>query len=370
MDRERQRLVHRYIDGLASLPERREVERYMAADPALAAYVRRHAAVWARVGAMPDTIANADPDAALESLAARITGDRAAPQPSGGHAFGSSRRLRVIPAQPPPPRRRAVDWSTMLAFGVTAAAVAIIAVAGRNRHSSGSAASRTGVLVATFGGEAPVAVTAAPATRRTMRLPDGTDVVLGPASRLRYEPRADGSRTVSLSGEAMFRVVHRAGRPFIVRVAGATLQDIGTVFVVRAYAGSPVQVSVQTGQVGVRATGSDGAMTTLEPGASATLDRAAGRDPTVVHDTADVGDAFAWTRGSLRYRATPLAEVTADLERAYDLDIRLADSTLGGRVVRYAVDGENADDALDVLVTALAGVRYERHGRVVTLYRR
>jgi anti-sigma factor RsiW len=72
MDPERRRRVHRYIDGLASLPERREVERDLATDPALAAYVRQHAAVWARVGAMPESIADPDPIAAIDALAARI----------------------------------------------------------------------------------------------------------------------------------------------------------------------------------------------------------------------------------------------------------------------------------------------------------
>jgi ferric-dicitrate binding protein FerR (iron transport regulator) len=368
MDRERQRLVHRYIDGLASLPERREVERYIAADPALAAYVRQHAAVWARIGAMPDGIANADSVGAIESLAARITG--VDPAPGDGAPFGRLPRLQVVPPQPARRRRHAVDWSTIMAFGLTAAAVVVIAVGGRQRHPSGGGAARgQGRGVET--GEGSVAATVARGVRQTMRLPDGTEVMLGPATRMRYVAGADGDRTVSLVGEAMFRVVHRPGRSFHVRVAGATLQDLGTVFVVRAYGESPVRVSVQDGTVGVRTTGAGaagGAMTILEAGASAIVQPAG--VPTVVHDAVGVGDAFAWTRGSLRYRGVPLAEVAADLARAYDLDIRLADSTLGGRVVNYAIDGENADAALDVLVAALAGVQYERHGRVVSLYRR
>src|SRR5271154_3690879 len=130
MDRERRRLVHRYIDGLASLPERREVERYIASDPALAAYVREHAAVWAQVGAMPDSIADADSVAAIESLAARITtGEARTPVHVGTArvALGDPRsgrsRLHGVPTHPAAPPRRTVDWSTMLAFGVAAAAV-------------------------------------------------------------------------------------------------------------------------------------------------------------------------------------------------------------------------------------------------------
>jgi ferric-dicitrate binding protein FerR (iron transport regulator) len=365
MERERRRLVHRYIDGLASLPERREVERDIASDPALAAYVRAHQAVWAQVGAMPDSIANADSAAAIDAFAARISASDAP------HTIGASRRLQVVPVQlPPVRRRRTVDWSTIMVFGITAAAVAAIAIGGRGGHVGGAAtgrfvgAQRVARASAGTDGEAPVTAIAARGARRTLRLPDGTDIVLGPVSQIRYAPGADGSRTVSLAGEAMFRVVHRAARPFIVRVTGATLEDLGTVFVVRAYAGSPTRVSVQDGRVSLEAA----ATTMLEPGSSATLDSAG--HPAVVHDPVDVGDAFAWTQGSLRYRAAPLADVAADLGRAYDLDIRLADPVLGQRVVQYAIDGEDAHAALDVLVAALAGVGYERHGRVVILYRR
>ena len=370
MDPERRRLVHRYIDGLASLPERRAVERDIASDPALAAYVREHAAVWARVGAMPDSIADADSVAAIESLAARITGGHPAYPPDGSH------RLRVVRTPVAPPRRRAIDWSTIMAFGVTAAAVIVIAIGGRGGRVGGAATGR-GVTAAGrsarvegTAGEAPVTATVARGVRRTLRLPDGTDVVLGPASRLRYVPGADGSRTVSLAGEAMFHVVHRADRPFVVRVGGATLQDLGTVFVVQAYTDAPTRVTVASGKVSLRLAdaGQETPSTVLEPGASATLGQ--GGHPSIGSDAQDAHDAFAWTRGSLRYRAAPLSEVAADLGRAYDLDVRLADAALGERVVNYAVDGENARAALDLLVATLAGVGYEQHGRVVTLYRR
>jgi ferric-dicitrate binding protein FerR (iron transport regulator) len=376
MDRERRRLVHRYIDGLASLPERREVERFIAADPALAAYVRQHAAVWTQVGAMPASIADADSVAAIEALTARIHAtDTARSLPitprADARAPRTSGPLQVLPPLPRPLRaRRTFDWSTALTFGITAAAVTLIALGGRGGRVGGAMTGRGGIAARVRGvnvAEAPVAVTAARGQRRMVHLPDGTDVVLGPASRMRYVPVTDGSRTVSLAGEAMFHVKHYGECHFIVRVAGATIEDLGTVFVVHAYGDAPTRVSVESGQVGLR-TGSNTSATILEAGTSATVDSAG--HPTVAHDAADVGDAFAWTRGTLHYRAAPLAEVTADLGRAYDLDIRLADPTLGQRVVQYTVDGDNAGAALDVLMATLAGVRYEQHGRVVTLYRR
>jgi ferric-dicitrate binding protein FerR (iron transport regulator) len=321
----------------------------------------------------------------MEALAARLRDtDAARPLPVAPFAdFGAahapaqpSAHLRVLPALPKPFRaRRPFDWSTLLTFGVTAAAVTVIALGGRGGHVGGAATGRGRAPFATLGAQGgmagmPVAITAAPGQRRTLRLPDGTNVLLGPASHIRYTSVRGGSRTVSLTGEALFHVKHQPDRPFIVRVAGATLEDLGTVFVVHAYPGAPARISVASGQVALRATapGAGDAATVLDAGASATLD--ARGQPDVVRDTAEVTEAFAWTHGTLHYRAAPLTDVAADLGRAYDLDIHVADSALGARVVKYTVDGEDARTALDVLVATLAGVQYERHGRVVTLYRR
>lgn len=373
MDRERRRLVHRYIDGLASLPERREVERYIATDPEVAAYVRRHAAVWAHLGAMPASIADPDSTAAMQELAAKIReadstralpvtprADLQAPLP----ARRTSGPVQVVTSTPKPLRvRRAFDWSTVVTFGATAAAVALIIAGSRDAHLVGGA-------TAGRGNERALAVTAARGTRRAFTLPDGSDVVLGPASRLRYASAPGGLRTVTLVGEAQFQVTHHPDRPFIVRVNNATIEDLGTVFAVRAYPDAPTRITVRSGQVGVRSTapGAPGLATIVGAGASATLDSLT--PPRLFTDSAAFTRAFSWTHGALHYHSTPLAEVAADLGRAYDLDIRIPDPDLARSLVQYSVDGENAHAALDLLVATLAGLEYTQHGRVVTLSRR
>ncbi|MGH7527325.1 MAG: FecR family protein, partial [Gemmatimonadales bacterium] len=53
--------------------------------------------------------------------------------------------------------------------------------------------------------------------RAVLRLPDGTRVMLGPASVLRHAVAPDhGARTVELEGEAYFTVIHDSTRPFAV----------------------------------------------------------------------------------------------------------------------------------------------------------
>jgi len=86
---------------------------------------------------------------------------------------------------------------------------------------------------------------------KTFFLPDGTEVNLGPGSKLSY-PRnmAEGPRIVSLTGEAYFEVVADPMRTFTVKTGLASIDVAGTKFVVNAPRRSDeVEVSVRAGKV-------------------------------------------------------------------------------------------------------------------------
>src|SRR5262249_8014355 len=85
----------------------------------------------------------------------------------------------------------------------------------------------------------------------TIRLDDSSIVALGPMSTIRYSASA-ARRTATISGIADFNVVHDAARPFRVLAKNAVVTDVGTEFVVRAFAAdSGVDVSVTSGVVTV-----------------------------------------------------------------------------------------------------------------------
>jgi len=96
-------------------------------------------------------------------------------------------------------------------------------------------------------------------TRRSqtavLELPDGSRLMLGPASRLRLAAdgsafRAGTARDVYLEGEAYLEVKHDAARPFRVHTAAGVVEDIGTEFLVSAYPEAPgMRVVVATGAV-------------------------------------------------------------------------------------------------------------------------
>jgi transmembrane sensor len=227
--------------------------------------------------------------------------------------------------------------------------------------------------------------TTADGQRAVITLPDSTRVVLAPASTLAYDASyGAGGRDVSLVGQAYFEVVHDAARPFRVHMAHGTATDLGTRFEARVYAeDSAATVVVGEGAVVLEAAGAVSGLGSGVEGASPTRPSVPPATESVVLRPGDLGrvgrdghiatvhevsaaDYFAWTTGRLVFTDTPVPEALAALSRWYDLDLRLGDSTIATRHLTATFSGENANEMLQLLASTL-GVRYARHGRVVTL---
>lgn len=193
-------------------------------------------------------------------------------------------------------------------------------------------------------------VTTQPGQRATVRLPDGSTVVLGVASRLRYATSFDRSeRDVYLTGEAFFTVTHASGWPFVVHAGNVTARVLGTRFMVRRYAAdTAARVVVAQGQVTVQ-------HQVLRAG-DAVVAGPNGNAP-VTHGT-DVEQALAWTDGRLRFVGTPLAATIPELERSLGVTITVDDSTLLSEPVTASLENESPREALQIIATVT-------HARVV-----
>jgi len=186
----------------------------------------------------------------------------------------------------------------------------------------------------------------------SLRLADGTAVVLGPSSELTL---ADGygahSRQATLRGEAYFEVVHDEARPFVIHTARATLRDVGTAFTVVSDTGS-TRVSVTSGAVDVSPPRpGPGSRVVLRKGDRATLDR---NDMQVERGVASGAD-LSWTRGVLVFRDAPIERVASGLERWYGVRLIVVDSTLARRRVTATFDGGTPDDVGNILAAVLGG---------------
>ncbi len=233
---------------------------------------------------------------------------------------------------------------------------------------------------------APPPVVAGRGQRVTVRLSDGSRVILAPQSQLTLDSGFGGSRrAVALSGRAYFDVVHDGARPFTVAVAGARIRDIGTAFEVDAYGaalrhrpagGAAPQVIVAEGSVLLEAIGADtagaaraGASTRGESSvlvSAGQIARVDGQRRTATVRDADVAAWLSWTRGDLTFEDVPLGDALQELERWYDIDIAVADTGLARRHITATFHDETLPHVLRSLALVLHA-HYEWADHTVTL---
>jgi len=206
--------------------------------------------------------------------------------------------------------------------------------------------------------------------RAVIRLRDGTQVTLAPQSRLRY-PADYGTarRELYLDGEAYFQVTPDSQRPLRVHTAASVTEDLGTAFVVRAYADQvATEVVVAEGRVALwRADTAAASRPALLLGAR-DLGRLEQGGGATVRRGVDLARQLAWTRGVLSFDGTPLGEVVRTLERWYNVEIRVADSALAARRLTATFQNESIDLVLQRIALTV-GLRVERADGSVILLR-
>lgn len=328
---ERWETLARYLARESPPDEAESLERWLAEDPR-----RRQLldALDARLGSLSATpAAGLDVESALGRVRARMHEEEGIPLPR--------------PAQPVQEHARAASRRTLL----KAAAVAAVAL--------GSGIVWQALRV---GAPSASAITYETAVGQTdsITLTDGSRVLLGPDSRITVaEGYGQSSRDLELTGEARFQVIHDDARPFTVLAGTARIEDLGTVFTVRAAGDGEVRVVVTEGSVRLAAaTAAVGSGVVLNVGDRG---RIAGDGAPVAEPAAAVETDLAWTRGRLVFEDASMARVTADLRRWYGVELRIDDPALAALTVRTEFAGESVDEVLRVIGLAL-GAEVEMRG--------
>ena len=157
---------------------------------------------------------------------------------------------------------------------------------------------------------------------RVVQLDDGSTVRLDTGSSIKVA-FSGGQRRVELEGgRALFNVAHDRSRPFVVLAGETQVRAVGTVFDVRR-AETGVTVSMVSGLVEV--TGPD--LPAGPPKRLATGERALVSPRGLQTQTINVADATSWAEGRLVFRATPLNEAVAEVNRYLTDKIVLAPGT-------------------------------------------
>lgn len=202
--------------------------------------------------------------------------------------------------------------------------------------------------------------------RDSIRLPDGSRVLLGPGSALNLSAGyGTTARDVAVTGEAYFDVRHDAAHPFTVRAGAAVIRDVGTTFSVHDDATGEVRVVVTQGAVllrpasrsdsGVVLHGGDAGVVTTD---GRTIARIGGATP----------DDLAWTSGRLVFREASFDEVAAELHRWYGIELVAADPALADRHLTATFSGDPAPQVVQVIALAI-GAQATWHGDTVVMRR-
>ncbi|HEV8218088.1 MAG TPA: FecR domain-containing protein [Gemmatimonadaceae bacterium] len=325
--------IARYLAGESQPEESSIIEQWLEAHPHDRELVER---LDAEATIDP---ADVDVEAALASVHARM-------------AAAETSRPRVLSMAP---ARRPL-WQPLSVIGLLAAAAAVgVIVTRQTRTPPDQGAQAT--LARTY--------TTGVGQRDSVRLADGSRVVLGPDSRLTV-PADYGTRnrSVELRGDGYFDVVHDAAKPFAVRVGQAVVEDIGTTFSIESDDAAATSVSVVTGSVRLRQAASEPTSgVVLAAGDRGSIDEA-GRASAQQHVVRD--EDVAWTRGQLIFRDAPLSRVANELRRWYGVTLRVNDSALLNTPVSTSFAGEPADRVLNIIGLTL-GARVQRQGDTATL---
>ncbi|HEU4584113.1 MAG TPA: FecR domain-containing protein [Gemmatimonadaceae bacterium] len=381
----------RYIVGECSPMESARTQEWIAADSARWERFRELERVWRACGREASRRWNAE--SALVELRTAL-GSRAMGEPvregerDAEQRFESraeDREGRRTPVAPltlgglrdsGSPGRR--SWSGRL--GKLAATFALLvvgtvgwrAIAGRWPGSSGHHT------------EVPVplqTVSTARGQRATITLSDGSRIVLGAGSSVRYarDFGARARRDVYLEGQAFFEVAHDTLRPFVVHTSRGAAEDLGTQFVVTAYPDAfDMQVVVATGKVLLRGAAPSSSTSspdrargasplTLEPGELGKIDSSGALSRSRVVDTSQY---FDWTKGELTFRGVPLREALPAIGRWYDVEIVLGDTSLASRRLVASFGPHSASEVVRLVALAVDARYVQRGDTVVLLARR
>jgi len=246
------------------------------------------------------------------------------------------------------------SWRRVAASAAVGAAIVAVVVASRTSRSRPASTETNRYATA-------------PGQHATISLRDGSRIILGPSTQANVEHRADAVQ-VTIDGEGFFSVAPHARTAFTVHAGNSVTRVLGTTFTVRRYhSDAATRIAVLDGRVSVGST---------RAGTRAGDVVLAARMLGIVHDTGDIqtvsnaiaDNDTAWTSGHLEFHQATVADIVAELGRAYGVEIRVEGSVLPAQKVTCSI--RIADQSLQGVLDALTNTidaHAVRSGRVITL---
>jgi transmembrane sensor len=234
---------------------------------------------------------------------------------------------------------------------IAAAAIAAVSLAGAWWAVSGDP-QQASVYTTALGGH------------KVLTLADGSQIELNTATaiRTRFDAR---KRTVWIDrGEAFFKVVHDADRPFVVLAGSHRITDIGTKFLVRREP-DQLQVTLVEGSAEIDAPNQPGSQhAVLQPGDVAIATATA---MSVVKTTPESVDReLSWRRGVLVFDRTTLADAAAELNRYNERKVVVADGEAAQQRIVGTFPANNVD-LFGRVAQSVLGLHVKQQGKNIVI---
>lgn len=220
-------------------------------------------------------------------------------------------------------------------------------------------------------------------SRTSIRLPDGSQVWLNAGSKLIYgKDFGNGSREVTLSGEAFFDVAKNAGAPFIIHTNRMDVKVLGTRFNLKAYPEDEyTEAALIQGSIEASLNSRPGEKIILKPTekiqvteeTSSLHQTSAGANPTMAvghltyyAETADAIVETSWMDNKLVFRDENFANLAEQMERWYGVSIKFADEHKKTLRFTGVFAQENIQQALQALQMT-AAFNFSIHGTEIII---
>ncbi len=179
-------------------------------------------------------------------------------------------------------------------------------------------------------------------------LPDSSVVWLNSGTTLTYNnDYAVGNRDLSVKGEAYFDVRKNRKIPLTVTCDELKVKVLGTKFNISAYPEDhQITVALESGAVELLHTKNKSFSYKLNPGEMARYSIAS-KDMTV--EKANVADFTVWKDGLLVFKDTPMAEVIKRLERKFNVEMIVGNSSVYEPAFNATFKDENLAEVLDYI---------------------
>ncbi len=216
---------------------------------------------------------------------------------------------------------------------------------------------------------------------QTIRLEDGSQVVLTPGSSISHHKGFSGSaRDIRLTGQASFEVAKDSTRPFTVVAGGIATTALGTKFLVSTYSEQRVSIRLFEGKVVVQSTNAQWPMKKvyLRPGEECSINRQfhqctvkpfAMGEPKPGTGTIKPGKEGKEREipVAIEFVQAPLSEVLTKLSKRYHVIFKYEEAEISNdEVTGKFLRSDSLETALSILRT-INNLSFIRHGDTITV---